>query len=111
MPNQSPIRRGTVTLLLDSRTLSEDPISPDGSFSVTWRDTNPSTTMDDRGVTWLDEGDLSLQFNIDGRKFDVKNLKAVADSSGFHFFCSATLFVDAHESLKPDTAPAVDGGE
>ncbi len=62
-------------------------------------------------MTWLDEGDLSLQFNIDERKFDVKNLKALADSSGFHFFCSATLVVDAKESLKPDAAPVVGIGE
>lgn len=111
MPNESPISRGTVTLMLYSRTLAEAPISPNGEFSVVGRDTNLSTTKDDRGVTWLDEGDLSLQFDIDGRRFEVKNLKAVADSSGFHFFCSATLVVDAQELLKPDTAPAVDGGE
>jgi hypothetical protein len=111
MPNELPISRGTVTLLLDSRTLAETSISTNGEFIVVGQDTNPSTTKDNRGVTWLDEGGLSLQFDIDGRKFDVKNLKALADSSGFHFFCSATLVVDAQESLKPDTAPAVDGVE
>lgn len=111
MPNESPISRGTVTLLLHSWTLAEAPIRPNGEFSVVGQDTNPRTTKDDRGVTWLDEGDLSLQFDIDGRKFEVKNLKALADSSGFHFFCSATLVVDAQESLKPDPAPTVGGGE
>ena len=111
MPNQTPISHGTVTLSGHRLPPVEAPISPNGEFSVVSENTNPSTTMDDRGVTWLDEGDLSLQFNIDGRKFDVKNLKALADCSGFQFFCSATLVVDAQESLKPDTAPAVDGGE
>lgn len=111
MPNQTPISHGTVTLSGHRLPPVEAPISPNGEFSVVSENTNPSTTKDDRGVTWLDEGDLSLQFDIDGRKFDVKNLKALADCSGFQFFCSATLVVDAQESLKPDTAPAVDGGE
>jgi hypothetical protein len=107
MPNESPISRGTVTLLMDSRTLAETSISTNGEFIVVGQDTNPSTTKDNRGVIWLDEGSLSLLFDIDGRKFEVKNLKAVADSSELHFFCSATLVVDGKESSKPDVAPSV----
>lgn len=96
--DQSPITHGVVILRDDSIELGRCEIGKDGKWLVQGKFINASYRIDANGTYWLDETDIVLHLEVDGKNVELPCPRAVGDKSGHNFYAFVIAAIDTERT-------------
>lgn len=92
--DKSPITHGVVILRDHGKELGRCEIGTDGKWLVQGKIINAHYRIDANGIGWLDETDITLHLEMDGRIVELPCPRAVGDKSRLNFYAFVIAAID-----------------